>query len=93
MSPNRLLTLGRLLVAAGCSLGLASLAACNGSAAPEGAGQNAALPAMQPGPTSVGAAGLGPAGQNSAIGSGNLANPGVAGPGLAGPGVGGADLH
>ncbi|WP_428376861.1 hypothetical protein [Lichenicoccus sp.] len=82
MPSTRELSFRRLLAAATCGLGLLSLAACNASAPPEGPGQNAALPAMQPGPTSVGAAGLGPAGQNSAIGSGNLANPGVAGPGL-----------
>ncbi|TLU70992.1 hypothetical protein [Lichenicoccus roseus] len=72
--------LPRRLLAAACGLSLAMLAGCNGSTPPEGPGQSAALPAMQPGPTSVGAAGLGPAGQNSAIGSGNLADPMVAGP-------------
>ena len=64
---------------------LASLASCNGATPPEGPGQNAALPAMQPGPTTVGPAGLGPAGSDSAVGSGNLANPGVAGPAAVGP--------
>ena len=63
---------------------VASLAGCNASTPPEGAGQSNALPAMQPGPTTVGPAGLGPAGSDSAVGSGNLANPGVAG---AGPGL------
>ncbi len=82
MSSTSLQRLRRLLAAVIGGAGLLSLVACNGSTPPEGPGQNAALPAMQPGPTSVGAAGLGPAGQNSAIGSGNLANPGVAGPGL-----------
>ena len=65
---------------------LASLAGCNAATPPEAAGQVNSLPAMQSGPTSVGAAGLGPAGQNSAIGSGNLANPGVSG--LPGAGAG-----
>nr|WP_321985853.1 hypothetical protein [uncultured Lichenicoccus sp.] len=85
MRPTSPFSFRRLLAAAACSLGLLSLAACNASSPPEGPGQTAALPAMQSGPTSVGAAGLGPAGQNSAIGSGNLADPGVAGPGLSGP--------
>ncbi len=76
--PTRLIT--AVLAAA-----LASLAGCNGATPPEGPGQNAALPAMQPGPTTVGPAGLGPAGSDSAVGSGNLANPGVAGPSAVGP--------
>ncbi|WP_428393120.1 hypothetical protein [Lichenicoccus sp.] len=56
---------------------LLGLAGCNGATPPEAAGQGNALPAMQPGPTTVGPAGLGPAGPSSALGSGNLANPGV----------------
>ena len=66
---------------------LGALAGCNASTPPEGAGQSNALPAMQPGPTTVGPAGLGPAGSDSAVGSGNLANPGVSGLGGAGPGL------
>ena len=56
---------------------LATLAGCHGATPPEAPGQVNALPAMQPGPTTVGPAGLGPAGPSSALGSGNLANPGV----------------
>lgn len=66
---------------AACSLML-GLAGCDGAMPAESAAQTNSLPAMQAGPTSVGAAGLGPAGQNSAIGSGNLASPGLSGPGL-----------
>ena len=66
---------------------LASLAGCNASTPPEGPGQTNALPAMQPGPTTVGPAGLGPAGSDSAVGSGNLANPGVSAMPAAGPGL------
>ncbi len=65
---------------------LLALAGCNGATPPEGPGQSAALPAMQPGPVSPGAAGLGPAGSDSAVGSGNLANPGVVGPSVGGAG-------
>ena len=78
--PNRLSAATALLCVA-----LATLAGCNGATPPEGPGQNAALPAMQPGPTTVGPAGLGPAGSDSAVGSGNLANPGVVGPTAVGP--------
>ena len=56
---------------------LAMLAGCNGATPPEEPGQGNAVPAMQPGPTTVGPAGLGPAGPSSALGSGNLANPGM----------------
>ena len=81
----------RLIAVASVGLALVSLAGCNGATPPEGPGQNAALPAMQPGPTTVGPAGLGPAGSDSAVGSGNLANPGV---GLgAGAAAGGPPLH
>ncbi len=74
----------RLITAAALCITLGSLAGCSGATPPEGPGQNAALPAMQPGPTTVGPAGLGPAGSDSAVGSGNLANPGV-GPAAVGP--------
>ena len=67
----------RLITALASGLMLATLAGCNGATPPEGPGQSAALPAMQSGPVSTGAAGLGPAGSDSAVGSGNLANPGV----------------
>ncbi len=60
---------------------LASLAACSGATPPSEPGLGDAMPAMQPGPVTVGPGGLGPAGRASAIGSGNLANPGVANPG------------
>ena len=56
---------------------LATLGGCNGATPPEAPGQGNAVPAMQPGPTTVGPAGLGPAGPSSALGSGNLANPGT----------------
>ena len=72
------------LFAAG--LVLATLCGCNAATPPEGPGQTNALPAMQPGPTTVGPAGLGPAGSDSAVGSGNLANPAVGGP-VVGPRV------
>ena len=78
--PTRLITASALL-----GLALASLGGCGAATPPEGPGQNAALPAMQPGPTTVGPAGLGPAGSDSAVGSGNLANPGVGLGGAAGP--------
>jgi hypothetical protein len=71
-----------------CGL-LLALAGCNGATPPEGAGQSAALPAMQSGPVSPGAAGLGPAGSNSAVGSGNLANLGAVGPSA----IGAAGFH
>ena len=85
--PQHRSRLSGLIVSGG--LALASLAGCNASTPPEGAAQGNALPAMQPGPTTVGPAGLGPAGPASAAGSGNLASPGASpgvGP-LTGPGV------
>jgi hypothetical protein len=83
------LNVPRLVGAAvACGVALLSLAGCNGATPPEAGGQVNSLPAMQPGPTTVGPAGLGPAGQDSAVGSGNLASPG--GAGLTG---GGPPLH